>query len=116
MAHDAEKLSYWTDHYRRWQGSGISQRSYCRDAGISFSSFDHWRRRIRSLSGAASWVSDKAGLAGPDEGKLTLVPVQLGNSAGGSGDIRLRSPGGWEITLPSTLDGDLLRQVLLHLP
>lgn len=109
MAIQGKKLQYWTRHFEEWQASGLARRAYCAREGVSLSTFDHWRRqsRLRAQSETA-----QAPVAAPPQA-LTLVPVQL-NPAGG--DIQLRSPSGWHITLPATLGADALADLLSRLP
>lgn len=111
MAHDSIKLSYWTEHYLSWRSSGLSQRSYCQREGLSFSSFDHWRRRAREAAGVIPPTVPPHPLDKP----MTLVPVQL-DLADGLGDIQLHSPAGWRITLPAALGREVVVQLLLQLP
>jgi hypothetical protein len=111
MASDPKRLAYWSEHYRSWQASGLSQRTYCAQAGLSYASFDHWRRRAQEAAGSASSASDAPAV----QSKLTLVPVQLGVPAE-AGGIELKSPGGWRIVLPMALGQDAIAQLLLRLP
>jgi len=98
MASDPKKLAYWSEHYRSWRASGQSQCNYCAQAGLSYSSFDHWRRRARDVaSEAGSSASSRT-----SQRKLTLVPANVATTADSS-SIELISPGGWRITLPATL-------------
>lgn len=110
MAHDPKKLAYWADHYRNWQSSGLSQRSYCQRERLSFASFDHWRRRAREAADTTPSVVKQ-----PNDSKLTLVPVRVGVAAN-TGDIQLRSPAGWCVSVPATLGLDAVAQLLSRLP
>lgn len=110
MASDPKKLAYWSEHYRSWRASGQSQRNYCAQAGLSYSSFDHWRRRARDVaSEAVSSASPRTA-----QRKLTLVPANVATTADSS--IELTSPSGWRITLPGTLGKDTIAQLLSQLP
>jgi|GEM_PF-272798 len=111
MTSDPKKLAYWREHYRSWQASGLSQRSYCAQAGLSYPSFDHWRRRARELTRDAVPSADTSAT----QRKLTLVPANLSAPAD-NGGIELRSPGGWRITLPMTLGQEAIAQLLSQLP
>ncbi len=111
MASDPRKLAYWSEHYRSWQASGLSQRDYCVQAGLSYSSFDHWRRRAREVAGDAAPSADTPAT----QRKRTLVPARL-DALSESGGIELKSPGGWRITLPATLGQDAIAQLLSQLP
>ncbi len=74
---------YWRRHLEAWHQSDLTQKAYCASQGLSVESLRRWRRRER-----AAKLS------------LTLVPVSVG-SAGTGNVVRLRSPDGWEIELPS---------------
>ena len=106
MAQDPSKQGYWADHYRRWQTSGLSQRRYCQREGVSFSTFTYGCHRTRKAADSAPSTVDP---------KLTLVPVQV-DTACCAGDLHLRSPAGWQVTLPETLATDLLILLLSQLP
>jgi len=113
MAHDPKKLAYWAEHESRWQGSGLSQRNYCQREGLSHSSFDRWRRLMRIATDTTA-VPTARPVTLPE--KLTLVPVQLSGDPGIDGEIVLRSPAGWQVTLPSPLTGEALIALLSRLP
>lgn len=103
MTEQPDKLAYWCTHYQSWQSSGLSQRAYCRQEGISFSTFDRWRSRVRSQSNSPKpplLASSNQNLSPPPS--LTLIPVQLATSS--SADIQLLSPSGWRITIPAPTD------------
>jgi hypothetical protein len=38
---------YWWGVFEEWSSSGLSQRRFCEERGISFSTFCYWRRRLR---------------------------------------------------------------------
>ena len=102
MAHDQKKLAYWIEQFRKWQASGLSQRSYCERAGVSFPSFNHWRRRAREIAN-----SKPAMKSGVSARTVTLVPVSVASNGAGMDHkairdvIELRSPGGWYVTMPT---------------
>jgi len=109
MPLDPKKRAHWAEHHRRWQGSGLSQRQYCQRESLSLSSFDRWRRLIRQ-------AADVAPRAAALPKTLTLVPVQVGGDSGVGGNVVLRSPSGWQVTLPDKLAQDMLLQLLRCLP
>src|ERR1700739_2780541 len=91
---DPKKQAYWAEHERRWQASGLSQRQYCELEELSLSSFDRWRRLIRDAG------TPPAKRATPQ--RLTLVPVQVEAQTGREDRLVLKSPAGWQVTLPDT--------------
>jgi len=38
---------YWRSVIEKWSSSGLSQRQFCEESGISLSTFCYWRRRLR---------------------------------------------------------------------
>ena len=50
------RIDYWRGVLEKWSSSGLSQRRFCEERRISFSTFCYWRRRLRetSESGSAS--------------------------------------------------------------
>ncbi len=100
MATDAKKYSYWQQHFKRWQESALTQRAYCAREGLAPSTFDRWRRLIRT------------GSVKPDAA-LTLVPVPVESPVP---PTTLRSPAGWELRLPASLPLTDLAILLRQLP
>ena len=99
---DEAKLRYWTKQINGWKASGMSQRGYCEREGHKFATFDYWRRQTRSNRRAAKSTAQATGTA-----KLTLVPVRMEGQTK-SDSIVLRSPGGWQLTMPATIDSQWL--------
>ena len=100
---DADKAAYWAQRQGDWRASGLSQRVFCQRDGLSFAVFDYWRRLgKRPLRGLAAMQP------------LTLVPVRVVEEP--LGELRLRSPAGWQLVLPSGMGVDALRTVLQALP
>jgi len=46
QANRAEKRSYWEDHIRRWQESGLTQIEYCRRHEINHHRLIYWRKQL----------------------------------------------------------------------
>ena len=36
----------WVEHFTQWRQSGLTQREYCRQAGLSRHRFKYWRRKL----------------------------------------------------------------------
>lgn len=43
----ADKSSYWHDHFRSWENSGLSQAAYCRRHDLKYCLFHYWKRKLR---------------------------------------------------------------------
>ena len=40
------KAGYWNKHSREWKSSGLSQKAYCEQAGISYASFVYQHKQM----------------------------------------------------------------------
>lgn len=82
--------SEWAEILDRCRASGQSQAAYCRANGLSKSSFEHWKKRLRRSSsargrGPGRFVEWPAG----DAARVT------GGAAGSTfGELELSLPGG----------------------
>jgi hypothetical protein len=43
----SDKATYWQQHFNDWKQSGQSQRAYCQQHQLAFSSFGYWRKRLK---------------------------------------------------------------------
>ena len=41
-----EGIEFWKRHLEAWRGSGLTQEVYCRQQGVSFTTFARYRNRI----------------------------------------------------------------------
>jgi len=108
---DERKLAYWRGQQQNWKQSGLSQRAYCERAGISWSSFDYWRRQVLAMPKKS--VKSKP-VSAPVAKPLALVPVQVRGAIPRAGFV-LRSPSGWEICLPEDVEAAWLSDLLKRL-
>ena len=63
-ASSGDKHRFWRGHIEGWQRSGVSQRDYCGQAGVSLSTFTLWRRRLATTQSRLTPI-----------GIVDLVPV-----------------------------------------
>ena len=124
MAKDEAKWAYWTKQVKDWRSSGLSRNAYCKREGLKPTTFDYWRPLI--VSDHAEVKAMKPPVSGND---ITLVPVALASGgprpAAHRGDaardmpldsIKLKSPSGWEMHLPASIEPNWLVAVLRQLP
>ena len=125
MAKDEAKWAYWTKQIKSWQASGLTRSAYCQREGLKPTTFDYWRPLITLVPAEGKTVNQP--VSGND---ITLVPVKvmaLGGSrpAAHRGDaagdmpldsIKLKSPSGWEMHLPASIEPNWLVAVLRQLP
>ena len=48
------KQDFWQQHITYWRQSRLSQKEYCKQNDISFSSFGYWRTRLNRSSKTGS--------------------------------------------------------------
>ena len=54
------KAQFWQDQIESWSKSGVTQRRYCEDNKLSFSSFTYWRGKQQVKKTAANkWLPIK---------------------------------------------------------
>ena len=125
MAKDEAKWAYWTKQIKGWQASGLTRSTYCQREGLKPTTFDYWRPLITLVHAEGKTVNQP--VSGND---ITLVPVKvmaLGSArpAAHRGDaardmpldsIKLKSPSGWEMHLPASIEPNWLVAVLRQLP
>jgi len=57
-----DKQKSWTDRILEWEKSGLSQKEFCRQKEISFSTFHYWRKKLKTKAGQFVEIKvDKAG-------------------------------------------------------
>ena len=75
-----QKRTFWQHHIERWQQSGLSQKEYCKQHELTFSSFGYWRARLNRSKRAKKLIpvdiktTDHARLSLPNGIRLE-VPV-----------------------------------------
>jgi hypothetical protein len=66
----AQRRQYWKEHIERWCNSGMTQKDYCQDNGLKWSTFHYWKQRLQEKPSPLSIV------------QVSLAPV------GGSNDVQ----------------------------
>ena len=77
-----DRTIFWQEHITAWQGSGLTQKAYCQQRDLRYSTFGYWVRKLHA---------DKAGRQPPSP---AFVPVTLTPAAAG---LVLALPNGLEI-------------------
>ena len=126
MAKDEAKWAYWTKQIKDWRSSGLSRNAYCKREGLKPTTFDYWRPLI--VSDHAEDKAVKPPVSGND---ITLVPVVVmapshpvdprrGDAAFKTmalgQPLKLKSPSGWEMQLPASIEPNWLIAILRQLP
>lgn len=90
----------WRERLTRYEGCGLTVEAFCRQEGVSASSFYRWKRRL-GKSGPSSPAQNNA----RDEAPL-FVPVQISPPA--SAEVRIVLPGGAVVHVPEGAAKDVL--------
>ncbi len=124
---DPEKDAFWRLVVDEYQRSGLTVREFCRKEGVSEPSFHYWKRvlkeRDREVHAATNNRSSKRAsrkrLTSRNRKKQTsvgptsFVPVEVVTSTiPPSPQLAIRTPAGFIIDLPPTVDIGRLGQVL----
>jgi hypothetical protein len=78
-----DKSSYWQEHFKSWENSGLSQAEYCRRHTLNYSVFHYWKRKLRRPS--------QPSIAPKSE---TINFVEVGSSLPFSSGLSLRTAPG----------------------
>jgi transposase-like protein len=80
----------------RWEQSGLTQSSYCRQHGITLRQFHYWRK-----------------MAKPElRGRAALMEVEVVPGPAGCSEIELRLPGGVVAVLSGDTSARVIRRLL----
>lgn len=95
---DLHKERHWRRWIEKWQSSGLSARSFCRQHHLSEPNFYSWRWQLRRRDAAAA----------------VFVPVRVvaNRLPSSANTLELLLAGGQTVRVPVGFDGDTLRQVL----
>ena len=119
MAKDEAKWAYWEKHIKAWRMSGLSRHTYCQRERLKPTTFDYWRPLIAlghaDIKAMKQPVSDNDITLVPITVKAAKHPVDIAHDAPPE-SIKLKSPSGWEMQLPSNVNTNWLIAVLRQLP
>ena len=68
-----EKRQRWQQHIQQWKLSGLSQRTYCEEHGLTLNQFWYWQRQF----GSAKSSSSNASTHPAQNEHAAFVPVQV---------------------------------------
>jgi hypothetical protein len=82
----ANKQTYWQTHLDAWRQSGLSQAGYCKQHGLSLSSFGYWlHRRTEST---------------PPPAALPILVAKPSLET----QVEVRLPNGWSVRLAASAE------------
>ncbi len=92
-----EREALWTERVARWRESGQSQRAFALAHGFEVRQMGYWVRRL-----AATMAP------------VAMMPITI-KTASVAPELQLRSPSGWSITFPPSVDSEWLAALLRRL-
>lgn len=106
-----ERRTLWQERINQWQQSGLRLAAFARHHELDIKRLAYWRTRLKNNASGST--------------HQTLVPLriqavspQIDASAplAPAACLSITSPGGWHISLPTTLPVTWLGELLGHLP
>ena len=98
----AGKITYWHKMNKAWEESGGSQKQFCKKHRLNPNALAYWRKKIHR--------EEKATLT-----QKLFIPVTVKESKSVAVEmgvkISIRTPSGYILSLPVTVDGELLENI-----
>jgi hypothetical protein len=88
----------WSERIASWKQSGLSQRAFCDQQQLAFSTFTYWRGRLKQLQ------------ADQEDAGVTFLPVSLKRERRAALTLRINDRHSIEIT--AGFDPELLARVV----
>ncbi|MDK2125483.1 IS66 family insertion sequence element accessory protein TnpA [Parachitinimonas caeni] len=104
MGREGETWAGRAAQVAQWRESGLKAEAYCAQQGLALPSFLYWVKRLRRPREEAQPVAP-----------LQLVPVTVRVPEAGAG-LTLRSPAGWQLSLPASWSATDVLALLRQLP
>lgn len=101
-----ERRALWQERINQWQQSGLRLATFARQHELDIKRLAYWRARLRTKASG--------------EVQQTLIPLRIQAATpqvdASATCLSITSPGGWHISLPTTLPVVWLGELLGHLP
>ena len=101
--------AFWQDHIDQWHQSGLSKIGYCRDHGMSKSTFDSWFKKLQQPRQESKRSRDFLSLHLQQE---TPIKNRLSPAPSPTSTIEIQLPKDIIVKVNSPIDLDALFQVL----
>ena len=93
----SKKLSYWQEHIKLWESSGLTASRYCKERGLSAHKFFYWRDQINIDTTKSSLLSEDF-IELRTESQINIAKIS--ESKGSRRDLYLTMPRGITIKIP----------------
>jgi len=100
---DVNLRQFWRDTITRWRNSDLSVRQFCKDRGLSSSSFYYWRKKL---------TKTKASETGRQKAKKASTFIEVSIPDGGSSTLELVLTSGNTLKISPSIDNRALSNVL----
>lgn len=106
-----ERRALWQERINQWQQSGLGLAAFARQHELDIKRLAYWRARLNSHE--------------PGSAHQTLIPLRIkpvspqvdaSTPSASATCLIITSPGGWHISMPTTLPVAWLGELLGHLP
>jgi len=110
------RLEWWRCQVSRQQSAGVSVAEFCRQLGVTVSTFNYWRDRVREAhrTGArpvATECSTQSAIASATAGAASFVPVSILNHSA-STQLEIELTNGCAVRLTGSVDPGLLQAAI----
>ena len=99
-----EKREYWLSQIKQWEASKLSQRVYCQQTAINYSTFVYWKSNLTAKS--------------TDKRKTNVAPIKIISSNTSNPEtprsIQVKLVTGHVVYIPTTMDTKEIA-TLIHL-
>lgn len=92
------KFEYWQAHQHNWLESGLSQKAYCQQHGISLPAFTYWRGRLKEK------IEHSPSPA--------IIPVKIAPAANSSMPLLELHVGSAKLVFPATVSTAYVSEIL----
>ena len=103
---------FWRQLVAEQRESGLSQRAFCEQRDLAVSTFQWWRRRLRSEGPAAGWPETTPAAKAPGFVEVRLTEPPPSPARQGGDWLEVSFPSGVHLRVPPGWDGQTLLEVL----
>lgn len=93
-----QKATEWRERFDRFRRAGTSVARFCRDEGLSVSSFYFWRRKLGQRRPSNREQFPRDANRQPRQG--SFVPVRVIGGGNSEGQVAAQLPGGTRLEIP----------------
>ncbi len=112
MGREKGRRDFWRAHIRAWSESGLTQRAYCREQGLSEAQFSYWKPWLRKKGQRQRWKAPLVPLKVIEKPTSETVRGDVRGAASDAGELALVFGKGLRLEVGEGFDAATLRRVL----